>query len=157
MKIAEATYTIDKRGGLRIPAAALSDMGLTAGDPVRVAYLTSDGNYNDFREFLIANLENDESTAVTDQQISIPAHILMEANIPPEADIQIACLNGCIAIYRDSALTVEELAALSLHLETANAFVGQVSDNFDLAEIAEQLKASVERATEGGKENDCGV
>ena len=88
MKIAEATYTIDKRGGLRIPAAALSDMGLTAGDPVRVAYLTPDGTRNDYREFLIYSEATTESLSET-PQISIPADLLYQANIQQEADLQI--------------------------------------------------------------------
>ena len=88
MKISETAYTISKNGGLRISAEAIKEMGLHPGDPVRVAFLTSDGVQNDFREFLISNGETDEADGPA-EQINIPEHLLREANIPLEADLQV--------------------------------------------------------------------
>ena len=54
MYISESVFTIGDAGALEIPAAVLREMGLHAGDPVRVAYLTHDGQQNSFREFLLS-------------------------------------------------------------------------------------------------------
>ena len=51
MYISELTFTVDRRGSIKIPASVLEKMGLHSGDNIRVAYLTQDGSANQFREF----------------------------------------------------------------------------------------------------------
>ena len=58
MKITELTYTVTKSGGLRIPADIIKEMGINPGENVRVAYLSSDGDKNEFREFVTPNTES---------------------------------------------------------------------------------------------------
>ena len=53
MYISELTFTVDRRGSIKIPASVLEKMGLHPGDNIRVAYLTQDGSANTFREFLL--------------------------------------------------------------------------------------------------------
>ena len=53
MQILEMTFTVDQRGGLKIPPSVLTRMGLAAGDHVRVAYLTHDGAANTFCELML--------------------------------------------------------------------------------------------------------
>ena len=53
MQILEMTFTVDKRGGMKIPPPVLAKMGLAAGSHVRVAYLTHDGTTNTFCELML--------------------------------------------------------------------------------------------------------
>ena len=53
MTLCEFTFWISDRGELLIPAESIADMGLKPGDPIHVAYLSSDGAANEFREFLL--------------------------------------------------------------------------------------------------------
>ena len=46
IKISESSYTIGDDGRLVIPADDLTEMGLTAGQDVFVAYITDDGLAN---------------------------------------------------------------------------------------------------------------
>lgn len=148
MKIAEVTYTINKNGVLRIPAASLNEMGLAAGDQVRIAYLTSDGIRNDYKEFLISgNSANDSMDE--DPQISIPSGLLDQANIPQEADLQIVCCEGCIVITRDAVMSVNEMAALLSALETADGIASQFPAEINIQRVGEQIRAAINDAQEG--------
>ena len=118
MKIVETTYTINKGGGLKIPSTDLKAMGLNAGEHIRVAYLSRDGIHNDDREFLLSG-ESIAEDGGGEAQISIPAALMEQANIPQDADLQIVCCDGCIVIMRDSALSIDELTAVLSALETA--------------------------------------
>ena len=109
MKIAEMTFTVDGRGNIKIPAAILSKMGLAPGDHVRVAYLTPDGVTNPFCEFMLLPELADEQELIDNDAIRIPAQMMAEANIPADADLQIACLNGGLLICRDTGLQPQEL------------------------------------------------
>ena len=104
MKIAEMTFTVDSRGNIRIPATVLSEMGLAPGDHVRVAYLTSDGVTNPFCEFMLLPELADEQELMGNDAIRISAQLMAQANIPADADLQIACLNGALLICRDTGL-----------------------------------------------------
>lgn len=142
MKIAETTYTVSRNGGLKIPSSALKEMGLTAGDHVRVAYLTSDGVRNDCREFLISG-EAFTEAGEGESQIGIPAELLAQANIPQDADLQIICCDGCIVIARDAAMSIEEMSAVLSALETTEAIAAQFPSGADILQIGEQLSAAL--------------
>lgn len=147
MKITETTYTVSKSGGLKIPSSALKEMGLTAGDHVRVAYLTSDGVRNDCREFLISGealTEADEGEA----KIGIPAELLAQANIPQDTDLQIVCCNGCIIITRDATMSTEDLAEVCAALRTTDEIIRQLPPELGTDDLERGLREAVELAAE---------
>lgn len=150
MKIVETTYTINKGGGLKIPSTDLKAMGLNAGEHIRVAYLSRDGIHNDDREFLLSG-ESIAEDGGGEAQISIPAALMEQANIPQDADLQIVCCDGCIVIMRDSALSIDELTAILSALETAESLTDQMPMDADLHQISEQLQAAVEAAERSEK------
>lgn len=145
MKIVETTYTINKGGGLKIPSTDLKAMGLNAGEHIRVAYLSRDGIHNDDREFLLSG-ESIAEDGGGEAQISIPAALMEQANIPQDADLQIVCCDGCIVIMRDSALSIDELTAVLSALETAESLTDQMPMDADLHQIGEKLRTAVETA-----------
>lgn len=82
MQILETTFTVDKRGGMKIPASVLTKMGLAAGDHVRVAYLTDDGAANTFCELMLLPNAVDEIDPDKSGAIQIPVELMRQANIP---------------------------------------------------------------------------
>lgn len=150
MYISESMFTVGSMGALEIPAAVLREMGLYAGDPVRVAYLTDDGQQNTFREFLLSANPLDELT--DENQIRVPDRILADANLPADADLQILCLDGCIVICQDSALSSDELAAVLEQLRTADELTAALPDNPEL--IRDQLEEFINRFQEGADPDD---
>ena len=150
MYISESVFTIGSAGALEIPAAVLREMGLSAGDPVRVAYLTDDGQQNSFREFLLS--ANPLGELTDENQIKVPDHILEDANLPADADLQILCLNGCILICQDSALTSDELAAVLEQLRTADELTAALPDSPE--QIRDQLEEFINRFQEGADPDD---
>ena len=112
MKLIELTYTVEETG-LQIPMKDLNEMGFSTGDTATVAFLSADGEKNDFREFLIYG--------DTAQTIQIPAELLMRAEIGTEEDIRVLCFDGNILITRAEFLYPEELPELLDRLtRTAN-------------------------------------
>lgn len=133
MKIVEMTYTVEESGEITIPSDMLQKMGIHPGELVTVAYLTSDGRENDFREFLVAT----ESFSQTEemQEIRLPAELLERAGL--DADIQILCLDGCVLICRDQTLNVDELIAVMEAQNLAIDLVGRLDQ--DPAAARQQL------------------
>lgn len=150
MYISESVFTIGNAGALEIPAAVLREMGLHAGDPVRVAYLTHDGQQNSFREFLLSANSLDKLT--DEDQIRVPDRILSDANLPADADLQILCLNGCIVICQDSVLSSDELAAVLEQLRTADELTAALPDSPEL--VCGQLEEFINRFQEGSDLDD---
>jgi len=119
MKIIELTCTVDKQGGLKIPAHILREMGITSGDSVRLAYLSSGAacdSRNTYREFMVtpsgitAALDECEPDA---GEFQIPAELLEAAHIPPDSDITITCAEGAIIISEADIFALpDELSAL---------------------------------------------
>ena len=119
MKIIELTCTVDKQGGLKIPAHILREMGITSGDSVRLAYLSSGAacdSRNTYREFMVtpsgitAALDECEPDAGGFQ---IPAELLEAAHIPPDSDITITCVDGAIIIGEAGLFAIpDELSEL---------------------------------------------
>ena len=73
-------------------------------------YLTENGMDNTFKEFLLYSEEaNDYGNG---QEITIPSSLLQQANISPDSDIQIICLDGVLIIVTDSKLSLSGLAAV---------------------------------------------
>lgn len=150
MYISESMFTVGSAGALEIPAAVLREMGLHAGDPVRVAYLTHDGQQNSFREFLLSANSLDKLT--DEDQIRVPDRILSDANLPADADLQILCLNGCIVICQDSVLSSDELAAVLEQLRTADELTAALPDSPEL--VCGQLEEFINRFQEGSDLDD---
>lgn len=126
MRISELTFTVDRHGGVKLPAPVLQEMGLRPGDHVRVAYLTLDGAANAFREFLLLpdSAGGDDPEA---DRILLPAPLMEQAGISSDADLQIICLSGGILICRDAALRPEELRAVLERLRQAEELSALIS------------------------------
>ena len=141
MVLCELTFTINKNGTLKIPADLLAKMGLSAGDHIRVAYLTDDGTNNIFREFLLYSGTADDYEE-EQQRIAIPSSLLRQANIPPDADIQIACLDGVLIIGIETKLNLDELTTV---LEGISAAVN-ITENLpvDTKSLQMQLKETID-------------
>ena len=60
IKISESSYTIGDDGRLVIPADDLTEMGLTAGQDVFVAYITDDDLANRYHEFTVSSVSLSE-------------------------------------------------------------------------------------------------
>ena len=150
MQIIEDEYIIGRSGDLTIPHTVLQDMGLYPGARVHVAYLTQDGKKNEFREFLLSANAMDELSE--EQQFRVPSQILEESNIPADADLQILCLDGCIVICRDSALSSSELAAVLERLKEAGELTSSVSG--DTEQLQEQLEDFINHFQKGADSSD---
>lgn len=103
IKISESSYTIGDDGRLVIPADDLTEMGLTAGQDVFVAYIADDGLANRYHEFTVSSVSLSELD--TTQQIAIPQQLLEQAGIDSNAEVQITCMDGAIIITGDTPLT----------------------------------------------------
>lgn len=130
---------------MEIPASILKEMGLLPGDHVHIAYLTQDGQQNSFREFLMSANHLDELS--DEQQLRVPDHILEDANIPANADLQILCLDGCIIICQDSALSPDELTAVLEQLQAADELAFTLPESPE--QMREQLEELINRFQEG--------
>lgn len=150
MRISESTFTVGNNGALKIPASVLREMDLLPGNHVRVAYLTCDGQKNSFQEFLLSANPLDKLSE--EQQIQVPDHILKDANIPSDADLQILCLDGCIIICQDSALNPDELASVLERLQNADELTFTLSG--DPAQMREQLEELINRFQEGADSSE---
>lgn len=150
MRISESTFTVDNSGALKIPSSILCEMGLLPGDHVRVAYLTQDDRQNSFHEFLLSASSLDELS--DEQQFRIPNHILEDANIPADSDLQIVCLNGCVLICRDSALNPDELASVLEQLRAMDELTSALSGNPE--QVREQIEKLISRFEEGKDQSE---
>lgn len=150
MRISESTFTVGNNGALKIPASVLREMGLFPGDHVRVAYLTCDGQKNSFQEFLLS--ANPMDRLSEEQQIRVPDHILEDANLPTDADLQILCLDGCIVICQDSALSPDELASVLEQLQAAGELTFTLSGS--PAQMRAQLDELINRIQEGADSSE---
>lgn len=125
----------------------MRDMGLGPGSYVRISYLTHDGQYNSFQEFLLS--ANPLDNLSDEQQIRIPNHLLKQSNIPLDCDLQIISLDGLLLICRDTALTSQEIAAVSDSFQTAanlsNALPSEAKDALlKMEEIITSLQEGAE-------------
>lgn len=147
MQIAEISLPVQADGSLLIPSDLIREMGLQAGDTIRVSYLTPDGATNSFRELLIYAEGSKAENNLDSRTIQIPTELLQQAQIPPDADMQIICLDGVLLICRDSAPNVDELYGVLEHLRTSGELVSVLPS--DPEELRNQLSALIERYSEG--------
>ena len=152
MKIAEMTFTVDSRGNVKIPAAVLSEMGLAPGDHVRAAYLTPDGITNPFCEFMLLPELVDGPELMDDDAVCIPAQLMAQANIPADADLQIACLNGGVLICQDTGLQPEELYGILEGLQAAEDLSAMLPQEAQQALL--QLERTISTIREGAGEDE---
>ena len=138
IKISESSYTVGDDGRLVIPADDLTEMGLTAGQDVFVAYITDDDLANRYHEFTVSSVSLSELD--TTQQIAIPQQLLGQAGIDSNAEVQIACIDGAIIITGDTPLTEDELSEVVGRLRAVN----------DLAEHSANESDTEERGTSYG-------
>lgn len=135
MKLRELTLTVSKNGTLKFPSSLLAEMDLHSGDNIRVAYLTQNGTTNLFKEFLLT--ADDTPSYAEEQRIAIPYHLLQQANIPSEADIQIICLDGALIIGIEPTLNSNELTAVLDGLSVVTDIIVQLPS--DSASLHTQL------------------
>lgn len=150
MQIVETTYTVNESGSLTLPNTVLREMGIYPGNIVRVAYLTQDGQQNSFREFLLSSSPLDELTE--EQQLRVPTHMLEDSNIPADADLQIICLDGCIVICQDSALTPDELAEVLSRLQVAGELTSSLPS--DPVQMQDKIEEFINYFQEGADPSD---
>lgn len=150
MHISESTFTVGNSGALKIPSSMLCEMGLLPGDHVHVAYLTQGDLQNSFHEFLLSTSPLNELS--DEQQFRVPSHILEDANIPADSDLQIACLDGCIVICRDPALNPNELASVLEQLRATDELTSALSDNPE--QVREQIEKLISRFEEGEDQSE---
>ena len=152
MKIAEMTFTVDGRGNLKIPAAVLREIGLAPGDHVRVAYLTPDGITNPFREFMVLPDSSDETGWMDSDAIRIPVQLMAQANIPADADLQIACLDGGLLICQDTGFQPQELRGVLEGLQAAESLTSMLPQ--EAQEALLQLEQTINTIREGAGEDE---
>lgn len=139
MKLLEINYPIGK-DGLHIPLNELREMGFSAKDTVTVAFLSTDGRENSFREFLIYH---DDAP----QSVRIPTDLLEQAGITTEDDLRMLCCAGKILILRDNALRAEEMSEVLERLMLLNDFSEQLPN--DPTEAAQILSDTLENILGG--------
>ena len=115
-----------------IPASDLSEMGLIAGQNVFVAYITDGELINQCQEFVVSGTTL--SALGVSQQITIPQLLLEQANIGPEAEVQVTCMEGAIIITGDTALSEIELKEVVDRLQAANDLSEYMGAEYDTAE-----------------------
>ena len=115
-----------------IPASDLSEMGLIAGQTVFVAYITDGGLINRYQEFVVSGTT--PSALGVSPQIIIPQLLLERANIGPEAEVQVTCMEGAIIITGDTALSEIELKEVVDRLQAANDLSEYMGTEYDTAE-----------------------
>lgn len=115
-----------------IPASDLSEMGLIAGQSVFVAYIADGGLINQYQEFVVSATTLSELGV--SQQITIPQLLLEQANIGPEAEVQVTCMEGAIIITGDTALSEIELKEVVDRLQAANDLSEYMGAEYDTAE-----------------------
>lgn len=115
-----------------IPTGDLSEMGLTAGQNVFVAYITDGELINQCQEFVVSAAPLSELGV--SQQITIPQILLEQANIDPEAEVQVTCMEGAIIITGDTALSEIELKEVVDRLQAANDLSEYMGTEYDTAE-----------------------
>ena len=146
------TFTVDGHGNIKIPAAVLSEMGLAPGDHVRAAYLTPDGIANPFCEFMLLPEFADGSGLMGDDAIRIPGQLMAQANIPADADLQIACLNGGLLICQDTGLQPQELCGVLEGLQAAEDLSAMFPQEAQQALL--QLEQTISTIREGAGEDE---
>lgn len=128
MDLVELTCTVNKSGTLKIPNVILHEMGLLAGDSVRLAFLSNGTGQNIFQEFMITP-NGVDGVAQTDiiSEIAIPNELLSVANIASGSQLQIACVNGAIVIYQPAVRLLEDLEELLCKLGIAADAIQELS------------------------------
>lgn len=78
---------------------------------------------------------------------SLASAIELHRKMPNFFALQILCLNGCILICQDSALTPDELAAVLEQLRTADELTAALPDSPE--QVCDQLEGFINRFQEG--------
>ena len=130
----------------------MTRMGLAAGDHVRVAYLTHDGAANTFCELMLLPNAVDGVGLNGDNAIQIPMELMRQANIPQDADLQIACLDGCIVISGDTGLQPEELSSILDSLQLAESFASVLPG--EARQVLSRLEQAVQNMKEGLEQDE---
>ena len=115
-----------------IPAADLTEMGLSPGQNVFVAYIADDDFANQYSEFTVSSVSLSEMDC--SQRIAVPQPLLEEAGIDPDGEVQVICAEGAIIIAEDSTLNEDELSEVVDRLRAANDRAQQFANEPDITE-----------------------
>ena len=96
--------------------------------------------------------EADGASPDDDSSIRIPMELMRQANIPQDADLQIACLDGCIVISRDTGLQPEELSSILDSLQLAESFVSMLPG--EAQQVLSQLEQTIQNTQKGSEQNE---
>lgn len=106
MKIIEFQSTVDAKGRLTVPPQLLREMGLAAGDTVKLtcAIGCAGSRCSAFKEFVLtaggpASCGDDEGAELT-----LPHELLEAADIPVDSDLEIICGSGVVVILEADLL-----------------------------------------------------
>ena len=77
---------------------------------------------------------------------------MRQANIPQDADLQIACLNGCIVISQDIGIQPEELYPILENLQTAEALASMLPG--EALQTLAKLEETIERIQKGAEQDE---
>lgn len=140
MMLVEINCTVNKNGTLRIPRDILLDMGLEPGNHISLAYISNNGAKNSFQEFFVSaeSVTNGQQIEKS-QMITLPNELLEAAGISMESEVQIACADGVIVIFKTPGLKPEDL-------ETILESLGVASES--LKQLAMQEQVTPEMLTE---------
>ena len=119
---------------------------------MRVAYLTHDGAANTFCELMLLPNAVDGVGLNGDNAIQIPMELMRQANIPQDADLQIACLDGCIVISGDTGLQPEELSSILDSLQLAESFASVLPG--EARQVLSRLEQAVQNMKEGLEQDE---
>ena len=84
-----------------------------------------------------------------DNAIQIPMELMRQANIPQDADLQIACLDGCIVISRDTGLQPEELSSILDSLQLAESCASVLPE--EARQVLSQLEQTIQNTRKGSE------
>ena len=119
------TCTVSRNGSLRIPSDTITQMGLKAGDHIRVAYITDDGENNVYREILLSGWPLDQASQ---EGVLIPMEVLKQAGIPLDGKLRVICTQGNIILNRKLALPDRNLRMTLARLEIAGDVIQRIVD-----------------------------
>lgn len=140
LRICEIRLQLNENGELYIPSSLLRDMGLSPANTVYLAYLSNDGEENEYREFLLS--PESIGTMTVEKKLMIPSPLLEQANLLPGEDIQIVCLDGAIVLCRDPALDRGSLEDVLHQLQIATELTASLPQN--TSSIVKQLETMIQ-------------
>jgi len=106
MKIIEFQSTLDRKGRLTIPPQLSREMGLAAGDTVKLACAIgcAGSRCSAFKECVLTSGSPAVCRDNEDAELTLPHELLEAADIPVDSDLEIICGDGAVVILEADLL-----------------------------------------------------